>query len=175
MIYQDFIFCTRKIECFESSKHNAISVRTYKKYYKSLFEEHLTKMKFPNHELFSGAESACNHLSKILQETINEIAPIKDILIKGNTRSWFDSNIRESIRKRGKLKKRFLHTKLHVDYEYFKEQRNIVQREVKRKKQLQKNTNITKERWKALKNLDMPCKVFHQLKTCLREKSLVTI
>ena len=91
-------------------------------------------MKFPNHEMFSGAESAYNHLSKILQETINEIAPIKDILIKGNARSWFDSNIRESIRKRGKLKKRFLHTKLHVDYEYFKEQRNIVQREVKRKK-----------------------------------------
>ena len=33
-----------------------------------------------------------------------------------------------------KLKETFLHTKLHVDYEYFKEQRDIVQREIKRKK-----------------------------------------
>ena len=64
-------------------------------------------MKFPNHELFSGAESAYNHLSKILQETINEIAPIKDILIKGNTRSWFDSNIENQLEKGGNLKKGF--------------------------------------------------------------------
>ena len=35
------------------------------------------------------------------------------------------------IRERKKLKKRFLHTKLHVHYEYSKEQQNIVQKEIK--------------------------------------------
>ena len=55
------------------------------------------------------------------------------------------------IRKRNKLKKRFLHTKVDIDYQNFKEQRNIVQREIKRKKanyvkeQLQKNTNNPKK------------------------------
>ena len=88
-------------------------------------------MKFRNHLLFSSAESVYNHLSKILRDTLTEIAPIKNIRIKGNTKSWFDSKIRELIRKWGKLKKWFLHTKLHVDHEYFKEQRNIVQRVVK--------------------------------------------
>ena len=83
------------------------------------------------------------------------------------------------IRKRDKLKKMYLHTKLHVDYEYFKEQRNIVQREIKRKKatyvkeQLQKDTNNPKELWKALKNLGMPSQVSHQLKICLRGNILL--
>ena len=68
---------------------------------------------------------------------------------------------------------------MHVDYEYFKEQRNIVQREIKRKKvnyvkeQLQKNTNNWRELWKALKNLGMPCQVSHQPKICLGENNLL--
>ena len=74
------------------------------------------------------------------------------------------------IRKKNKLKKRFLHTKVDIDYQNFKEQRNIVQREIKRKKanyvkeQLQKNTDNPKEPWKTLKNLGMPCQVSHQPK-----------
>ena len=69
--------------------------------------------------------------------------------------------------------------KLHVDYEYFKEQQSVVQREIKQKKanyikeQLQKNTNNLKELWKALKNLGIPCKVFHQPKIFLRENNLL--
>ena len=134
-------------------------------------------MKTPNYLLFSCADSAYNHLSKILQDTVNDIAPLKDIRIKGNTKPWIDSNVIGLIRKRDKLKKKFLHTKLHVDYEYFKEQRNIVQRAIKRKKakyvkeQLQKNTNNPKR--KALKNLGMPCQVSHQPKICLRENNFL--
>ena len=89
-------------------------------------------MKIPNSLLFSCADSAYNHLSKILQDTINDIAPIKDI--RKNTKPWFDSNMIGLIREREKLKKRFLHTKLHIYYEYSKEKQNIVQREIKRKK-----------------------------------------
>ena len=69
------------------------------------------------------------------------------------------------IGKRSKLKKTFLHTKLHVGYEIFKEQQNIVQREIIQKKAnyvkkpLQKNTNSPKELWKPLKNLGVSCKV----------------
>ena len=140
-----------------------------------LLKEQLTKMKIPSYFLFLCADSAYNHLYKILQDTINHIAPIKDILIKGNTKPWFNSNMIGLIRKRGKLSKQFLNTKLHGDYKYFKEQGNIVQREIKQKKanyvreQLQQNTNNPKELWKAPKNLGMPCQVSHQLKICLRK------
>ena len=66
--------------------------------------------------------------------------------------------------------------KLHVDYEYFKEQQSVVQREIKQKKanyikeQLQKNTNNLKELWKALKNLGIPCKVFPSAKDLSQRK-----
>ena len=170
----DLIFCTRKTKCFKS-RNNTISGRTYKNYSQKLLEERLTKLKIPNYLLFSCADSVYNHLSKILQDTTNDIAPIKDIY----TKPWFDNNMIGLIRKRNKLKKKLLNTKLHVDYEYIKEQQNIVQREIKRKKtnyvkeQLQKNTNNPKELWKALKNLGMPCQVSHQPKIFLRENNLL--
>ena len=66
----DFIFCTRKIKCFESRKHNTILVRTYKNYSKKLLEERLTKIKIPNYLLFSCTDSAYNHLFKILHDTV---------------------------------------------------------------------------------------------------------
>ena len=50
-------------------------------------------------------------------------------IYKANSKSWFDSNIIEVIRLRDKLKKIFLRTKLHVDHERFKEQRNLVQKQ----------------------------------------------
>ena len=60
-------------------------------------------MKIPNYFLFSCADSAYNHLSKIVQDTINDIAPIKDTHMKGNAIPWFDSNMTGLIRKRDKL------------------------------------------------------------------------
>ena len=69
-----------------SCENNTISLRTYNNYSKKLFEEPLTKMKIPNYSLFSYAGLSYNHLSTILHDTTNDAAPIKDILIKGNTR-----------------------------------------------------------------------------------------
>ena len=59
---------------------------------------------------------------------------MKDIWVKGISKSWFDSNIMEAVSVRGKLKERFLRTKLHVDYKCFKGQRNLVQQKIKNKK-----------------------------------------
>ena len=49
---------------------------------------------------------------------------MKDIWVKGISKSWFDSNIMETVSVRGKLKVRFLRTKLYVDYKRFKEKKN---------------------------------------------------
>ena len=59
---------------------------------------------------------------------------MKDIRAKGNSKPWFNSDIMKTIRVRDKLKERFLRTKLHVDHERFKEQRNSVQQKMKNKK-----------------------------------------
>ena len=72
----DFIFCSRKKNVLNQGDIT-VSVRTYKNYFKKLFEEWLTKMKIPNSLLFSCADTAYNHLSNILQDTINDKAPIR--------------------------------------------------------------------------------------------------
>ena len=61
-----------------------------------------------------------------LQDIVNEIAPMKDIRVKGNSKPWFDSDIMEAIRVRDKLEERLLGTKPHVDHERFKEQCNLM-------------------------------------------------
>ena len=89
---------------------------------------------------------------------------MKDIWVKGISKSWFDSNIMEAVSVRGKLKERFLRTKLHVDYKRFKEQRNLVQQKIKNKKAnfvripLQMDTKKSQELQKVLKNIGLPSK-----------------
>ena len=75
---------------------------------------------------------------------------MNDIWVKGISKPWFDSNIMEAVSLRGKLKERFLRTKLYVDYKRFKEQRNFVQQKINKKSNfvrspLQKNTKKSKE------------------------------
>ena len=72
----DFIFCTREKNVLNQGDIT-VSVRTYKNYFKKLLEEWLTKMKIPNSLLFSCADTTYNHLSNILQDTINDKAPIR--------------------------------------------------------------------------------------------------
>ena len=72
----DFIFCSRKKNVLNQGDIT-VSVRTYKNYFKKLSEEWLTKMKIPNSLLFSCADTTYNHLSNILQDTINDKAPIR--------------------------------------------------------------------------------------------------
>ena len=59
---------------------------------------------------------------------------MKDIWVKGISKSWFDSNVMEVVNVTAKLKERFLRIKLHLDYKRFKEQRNLVQQKIKNKK-----------------------------------------
>ena len=79
----------------------------------------------------------------------------------------------EAIRVRDKLKKIFLRTKLHVDHERLKKQRNSAQQKIKYKKtnfvrnQLQKNSKKHKEMRKVLKNNGLPSQVAPISKICL--------
>ena len=56
---------------------------------------------------------------------------MKDILVKGISKPWFDSNIMKAVKVRGKVKEKFLRIKLHVVHKHFKEQRNLVQKKKK--------------------------------------------
>ena len=75
---------------------------------------------------------------------------MKNILVKGISKPWFDSNMMKAVQVRGKVKEKFLRIKLHVVHKHFKEQRNLVQKKIKNKKlnfvrsPLEKSTNKSK-------------------------------
>ena len=94
----DFIYCTRKTKTFKIGKHNTISKRSYKKYSKESLLEKLRKKDLPDYSTFNCIDETYTDLTATLQDIVNEIAPIKDIRVKGNAKPWFDSDIMEAIR-----------------------------------------------------------------------------
>ena len=122
----DFICCIRKTKTVKRGKHNTISRRSYRKFSKESLLERLRKNDLPAYSNFNSIDAAYTDLTTAVQDIVNEIARMKDIRVKENSKPWFDSDVMEAIRVRVKLKERFLRTKLHVDYEGFKEQLNSV-------------------------------------------------
>ena len=60
-------------------------------------------------------------LVKKFLSTVNKIAPLKDYRMKNNTHDWFDDEVAEVIKLRGKNLKHFKSTKLQIDDELYKE------------------------------------------------------
>ena len=116
------------------------------KIFQRVTSREIKKKDLPDYPTFNCIDTAYTNLTAALQNIDN-----------GNSKLWFDSCIMEVIRPRGKFKERFSRTKLHVDHELFKEQRNLVQQKIKNEKtnfvknQLQKNTKKPKKPWKVLK------------------------
>ena len=95
---------------------------------------------------------------------IDSLAPSMEKRIKGRTQEWFDGEISELIAIRSQQYKKFKKTLLHVDKEIFKERKYKVIKMIKIKKKLyferklHENIAKSKELWKAIKSLGLPCK-----------------
>ena len=48
---------------------------------------------------------------------IDKVAPIKERKIKHNSQEWFDVEISDAIKNRGKLLEKFKRSRLHIDKE----------------------------------------------------------
>ena len=101
--------------------NNQIWVRSLKNYTSELLEEELTKINFPDYNIFSNVSIAYLDLVERILSVIDEIAPFKDLRIKNNTQDWFDDKVVEAIKPREKRLKDFKSTKLHIDEELYKE------------------------------------------------------
>ena len=74
----------------------------------------------------------CDLLNKI-SNTIDNVAPIKEIRIKDNTQEWFDNEIAEAIKIRAKYFKKFKKSNLQIDYNFFIEAKYNTQKLIKQK------------------------------------------
>ena len=174
----EIIFCTRKHQKFKSGQHNSIKIRSMKKYSKELFLEKLNEVEFPEYSNFQHVNEAYSDIITKLMVVIDNIAPIKEIRVKGNSKSWFDGDISERINVRDKLKKKYKKTGLQVDYENFKNTQNQVKKLIKSKKcdfvkgQLKANIAKPSKLWKVLKSLGLSSKDSNNSKVCLKENGI---
>ena len=77
--------------------HNQSQVWSLKGYSAEIFTNILRTVQFPNYNIFSNVNVAYSDLLNKISDTIDRVAPMKEIRIKNNTQEWFDNEIAEAI------------------------------------------------------------------------------
>ena len=155
--------------------HNQIRIRSLKNYTLELLKEELTKINFPDYNIFYNVNIAYLDLVGKILSVVNKIAPFKDLRIKHNTQDWFDDEVAEAIKLREKRLKIFKSTKLHIDEELYKESKYVAVKLLENKKKkfykekLNENIGKPKHLWKALKPLGLPYKKGSISNVCLNK------
>ena len=54
-----------------------------------------------------------------ISDTIDNVAPVKEIRIKNNTQDWFNNEVAEAIKTREKYLKKFKKSNLQIDYNFY--------------------------------------------------------
>ena len=99
--------------------HNQIQVRFLKKYNAEIFANVLKTVEFPNYNIFSKINVFYSDLLNKISDTMDSVAPIKEIRIKNNIQEWFDNEIAEAIKIREKYFKKFKKSSLQIDYTFY--------------------------------------------------------
>ena len=173
------IYCTRKTQKQKYHKHKFITVRSLKRYSKTLLLEKLNTLVFPDYSSYENMDTAYSEFTEEISKIINEIAPFKTICVKNITSEWVDDEIFEAIRTRDKLFKKSKKSRLHTDGVNFRRARNRLQTMIKNKKQnficnkLTENIAKPKELWKTLSQLGLQSKNKTASKICLKENGEV--
>ena len=92
---------------------------------------------------------------------INFIAPGKKVIVKSNSKPWFDNQIMPAIQRRDKLYKKFEQSGLETGKDNVKVAKMHLQKMIMRKtksyfeEEVDNNRNKRKELWKGLKSLGL--------------------
>ena len=69
-----------------------------------------------------------------ISDTIDNVAPVKEIRIKNNTQDWFNNEVAEAIKTREKYLKKFKKSNLQIDYNFYIETKYNTQKLIKQNK-----------------------------------------
>ena len=78
------IYCTRKIKRIKYNMHNQIQVQSLRNYITEIFINALKTVHFPNYKIFLNVNVAYSDRLNKISDTIDNVAPIKEIRIKNN-------------------------------------------------------------------------------------------
>ena len=135
----------------------------------------MNKIDLSNYRTFSCVnKDYLDFITKLITE-IDSLCPSKKIRIKGNTKTWFNSEVISIINKRNDYYKKFKSLRLETDKDLLKAAKTSLKKIIKKKKRtffqdkVMKNSNNSNELWKTLKTLGMNSKNVNQSKTCSKE------
>ena len=94
----------------------------------------LKTVQFSNYNIFLNVNVAYSDLLNKISDTIDNVAPIKEIRIKNNTQEWFDNEIAEAIKIREKYFKKFKNSNLQIEYDFYTEVEYNTQKLIKQRK-----------------------------------------
>ena len=114
--------------------HNQIQVRSLKKYSAEIFTNALKTVQFPNYNIFANVNVAYSDLLDRISDTIDNVAPIKEIRTKNNIQNWFDNEIAEAIKTREKYFKNFKKLNIQIDYNFYIKAKYNTQKIINQKK-----------------------------------------
>ena len=174
------IYCTRKITRTRLNAHKYVKMRSLKYYSEDLYVKKLKEIDFPDYSNFKDINEAYSDFTETVASVIDEIAPIKEVRVKSNSRDWFDAEINEEIERWDKLLAKFKKSRSDSDNENYKKSRNKVQHMIKDKKKnfvigkLNDNIGKPKELWKSLKSLGLPSKESSSATICLEKDGILS-
>ena len=96
-------YCTRKINTEVINKHNTVNARSMKNYDSEIFIEKLKVLDWENVFISSNVNDAWDSFKKTFLQIIDDIAPVKEVRIKGRTEQWMTSDILELIYERDRI------------------------------------------------------------------------
>ena len=131
-----FTYCTRKSTKVIHNKHKCVNVRSLKNYSKESFTDKLSDIDWSEVTLSDDVNKAWSTFTCLFMDTVNSVAPLKEVWIKQRSESWMSSDILDNIREIDSLLAKF--NKNNHMTEYYDENRKIrnkVQREIKHAKQ----------------------------------------
>ena len=125
-------------------KRTKIFYRSYKKFEETMFLHALSVAPFHVSEIFDEVDDAYWMCSTLLQEIVNEHAPIKQKTIKGNHIPYMNGELRRAINVKRMLKRKFTKCNSNMNWDKYRKQRNIVTKLLKKTLQQYMHKNATR-------------------------------
>ena len=154
------VYCTRKITRGYIGKHNSVKARSMKHYDKDLFREKLQSIEWLPVIESININEAWERFKTIFTQVVDDVAPEKEIRIKGRSEAWINSEILELIYERDNMLMQANSDKtnrnLRVQYNKL---RNKVTKTIKQTKvsyfrnKIEENKNNPKQLWKQFKSI----------------------
>ena len=113
-------------------KRTKIFYRSYRKFEGTMFLHALSVAPFHVSEIFDEVDDAYWMCSILLQEIVNEHAPIKHKTIKGNHIPYMNGELSRAINVKRMVKRKFTKCNSNMNWDKYRKQRNIVTKLLKK-------------------------------------------